>query len=196
MAKRAPIYSKRGIIRWLPWASGLVLVAGAVTFLIVFFGNTADPLPESSPAPNSAQTPAAVEDPVQKTVPLDPKARRVAGQFILTAVARENLHLAWKLSGPDIRQNLTLKEWLTGNIPVQYFPADAIDRAPMKVDESFADSALLEVALLPKAGADIRGQVFFIGLKKVGRGKDARWVVNYFAPRSAPAIPVAPDAGS
>lgn len=192
MAKRAPFYSKQGIIRWLPWASGLVLVAGTVTFLIVFFGNTAEPLPEATRAQGDGTT-AAAPEPVQKTVPLDPKARRVAGEFILTAVARENLRKAWTLAGPDIRQNLTLKEWLTGNIPVQYFPADAIDRAPMKVDESFATSALLEVALLPKDSADIRGQVFFVGLQKVGKGKQARWVVNYFAPRSAPAVPVAPE---
>jgi hypothetical protein len=180
-------------MRRLPWISGLVLVAGIVTFTIVFFGNTADSEPTPAPPPNSQQQAAPVEEAAQKTVPLDPQARRVAGQFILTAVARENLRLAWKLSGPDIRQNLTLKEWMTGNIPVQYYPADAIDKAPMKIDESFKDSALLEVAILPKEGAKIRGQVFFIGLKKIGKGKNARWVVNYFAPRAAPAIPVAPE---
>jgi hypothetical protein len=193
MAKRAPVYTMSGFMRRLPWISGLVLVAGIVTFAIVFFGNTADPEPTPPPRPNSQQQAAPAEEAAQKTVPLDPMARRVAGQFILTAVARENLRLAWKLSGPDIRQNLTLKEWLTGNIPVQYYPADAIDKAPMKIDESFKDSALLEVAILPKAGAKIRGQVFFIGLKKIGKGKNARWVVNYFAPRAAPAIPVAPE---
>jgi hypothetical protein len=68
---------------------------------------------------------------------------------------------------------------------VQYYPADAIDTATFKIDESHPSEALLEVALVPKKGAEVKPQIFFIGLKKV-KGK---WLVNYWAPRSSIAVP-------
>lgn len=61
----------------------------------------------------------------QQPVKLDPAARQVADKFILTAVARKNLGEAYELTHPDLRQGLTKQQWLTGNIPVQYYPADA-----------------------------------------------------------------------
>jgi hypothetical protein len=45
------------------------------------------------------------------------------------------------------------------------------------------------VALVPKEGAEVKPQIFFIGLKKV-KGK---WMVNYWAPRAGVSIP---NAGS
>ena len=52
--------------------------------------------------------------------------------------------------------------------PRSVLPADAIDAATFKIDESHTDEALLEVALIPK-GRDVKPQIFFIGLKKVKR---------------------------
>jgi hypothetical protein len=163
--------------------SGLVLVAGLVAFTIAYFGNTAD----SQETPLSNEPAQVFKE--RKQVPLDLGARRAAGRFILTAVAREHLAESYDLTHPQLRQGMTKKEWLTGNIPVQPYPTDAIEQATFKVDESYPDEAILEVALLPKKGETIKPQLFFIGLKKSGTGKAARWQVYYWAPRSPPEIP-------
>ena len=75
------------VMRWLPWVAGAVLGVGLLVGGISFFGlwNTAKPLP--SPGPSTP-----IQRPVkEKTVALSPEARRVAGRFILTAVARRKL---------------------------------------------------------------------------------------------------------
>ena len=185
MAKRSGPFTRRGLVRWLPWASAAVFIAGLVSVTIVFFGNTAKPLPEVK----TPKLPPAPVERVQKKVPLDPKAREVAGKFILTAVSRENLRAAWPLAGPEIRQGMTLKEWLKGDIAVPYYPAHAIDKAPMRIDESYADEAQISVQLLPKDGVDVRPAQFTIVLRALGKGKNRRWVVDYFLADTLPPFP-------
>ena len=170
--------------RSLSLLSGLVLVAGAVALAATWIGDTG----KSFESPLSDE-PAQVFTP-RKQVPLDVEARRVAGRFILTAVARVNLGDSYELVHPELRQGMTRQEWLTGNIPVVYYPAKEIETATFKVDESYPDEAILEVALLPKDATIVKPQVFFIGLKKAGRGAAARWQVNYWVPRAAPRIPI------
>jgi hypothetical protein len=165
--------------------SGLALVVGVVAFAVAWVGDSGTSL--ESPLSNE---PAQVYSP-RKHVPLDADARKVAGRFILTAVARENLGESYALAHPELRQGMSKREWLTGNIPVVYYPAKQIEAATFKVDESYAGEAILEVALLPKDAAKVKPQVFFIGLKKVGKGSAARWKVNYWVPRAAPQIPTA-----
>lgn len=157
----------------------LLLVAGVVAALVTWIGDTGT----SQEAPVS-ERPAQVFTP-RKQVPLDAEARRVAGRFILTAVARENLGESYALAHPELRQGMTRAEWLTGDIPVVYYPAAAIDTATFKVDESYADEVILQVALLPRASSAERPQVFYIGLKKTA----GRWQVHYWVPRGAPGLP-------
>ncbi|MGH3071577.1 MAG: hypothetical protein ACRDNB_04805 [Gaiellaceae bacterium] len=163
--------------------AGLLLIAGVVAFGVAYVGDTG----ASQETPLSDK-PAQVFTP-RKQVPLDEAARRVAGRFILTAVARENLAESYALAHPELRQGLTKREWLTGNIPVVYYPAKAIETATFKVDESYPDEAILEVALLPKDSSKVKPQIFFIGLKRSA----ARWQVYYWVPRAAPAVPSARD---
>lgn len=159
-----------------------MFVAGLVAFLVVFFGNTAAPVGSKI---TDTETGAAVVAGKQPSVAIDPEARQVAGEFILTAVARKDLARSYEITHPDLRQGLSLKEWETGNIPVQFYPADAIDNATFKIDESHANDAVLEVALIPKAGETIKPQIFYIGLKKV----EGNWLVDYWAPRGSAAVP-------
>lgn len=163
----------------------LTLLAGTVALTVAWVGDRGTAL--DSPLSNE---PAQVYTP-RKHVPLDAEARKVAGRFILTAVARLNLAESYALAHPELRQGMSKREWLTGNIPVVYYPAKQIETATFKVDESYPGEAILEVALLPKNGAKVKPQVFFIGLKKVGTGTSARWQVNYWVPRAAPQIPTA-----
>ena len=169
--------------RYLLWASGIVLAAGIAVFLIVFLRNT-----------GSTEQEHFTNKPVQKVstpkkAPLEPAVRVVAGKFILTAVQRKNLGQAWTLSGPGIRQDLTRKEWLTGNIPVIPF-LKPIKLTSLKVDLSSKNYALIELLLVPKQG---RAEIYDMELIKVGNGDQAHWVVNSWVPRARPAIPNNPS---
>ena len=181
-ALRAVLSSPRQQRRLLVLAS-FVLAAGIVAVMVTFFRNTADPVPN-----RVTNQPANLLPKPGKRVELSREARRVAGMFILTAVGRDNLAKSWPLVHPTLKQGMTRRQWLTGNIPVQYYPVNTLDLAPMHIEESYERSAMLQVALLPKKGANIKPQVFFLGLKKIGNGKSARWLVDYWAPYSSPGM--------
>lgn len=178
-------------MRWLPWVAGAVLIVGIAVGTASFFGlwNTAKPLPAPGP-----RTP--IQRPVkEKTVPLSPEARRVAGRFILTAVARRNLAESYDLVGPQLRQGMTRAQWMTGAIPVVPYPVNLVKLTPMKVDLSYRDHALVEVALIPRdgamlGGAKVKPQLFFLELRVYGKGKNRHWLVTDWVPRGAPHIPL------
>jgi hypothetical protein len=169
----------------LPWIVAVVGVAVAIVLLIVFFWNTGTS--DKTPLSNK---PADDRSAVPKTKKLDPAARTVAKRFIETAVARKNLRAAYALVGPGLKQGESLKNWMTGNIAVVPYPVDKLDYAPMKIDYSYKNEALLEVALLPTDKAQKEGtkpQLFFLTLKRLG----GKWVVDGWVPRSAPPVPSA-----
>ena len=143
---------------------------------------------KNAPVEHISTTPAQVAEP-QVKAPLATEARRVAMRFIQTAVARENLAEAWTLVGPNLRGGLTKERWIKGENPVVPFPIAKLEVAPYKVDESFETSALLEVALLPREGSGVRSQIFFLELKRVGKGRNARWVVDNWVPRASAVVP-------
>jgi hypothetical protein len=174
--------------RWLPWIAGVVLVAGIAGVLIRFVGNTAN-----TNVPQVSNRPAVVPK-HDKTVKLSAAARQVAGQFILTAVTRKDLARAWTLTAPALHEDLTYKQWLTGNIPVIPYPAD-VNLAPMKIDYSYADRALVEVFLLPKQGSKVKPALFLLGVHRFGTGAKAHWLVDYWAPRATPSIPLSSSRG-
>jgi hypothetical protein len=174
--------TKRTLSRALPWVAGLIFVAGVVAFSTVYLFDTGESVESQI---TDRETGAAIVPEEQPSVALDPEARKVAGRFILTAVTRANLAESYGITHPELRQGLSLDEWKTGNIPVQFYPAEAIDTATFKIDLSHPREALLQVALVPKEGANVKPQIFFIGLKKV-KGK---WLVNYWAPYSTPSLP-------
>ena len=185
-AFREPLPERKLWEKMLPWVAGLVLAAGVVAVIVKF-------VPSSNGTQSSGKTehPTIVSSKPPKTVPLAKEARVTAGRFILTAVRRQNLGAAWKLVGPELRQDLTYKQWLTGNIPVIPYLAP-ISLTPMKVDYSFRNQALLEVALVPKKGAKVDGaaaktELYFLELRRTGKASRAHWVVWSWVPRlSAP----------
>ncbi len=174
-------------------------MAGIVAFSVAYFGSSDEPAREVAPAAAPSKvvinTPPAENGP---SVPVAREARVAAGEFILSAVTRENLPKAWRITDPqsEVRRcgirPCTYKEWLTGNIAVVPYPAGSIDKASFAVDESFRNRVLLQVALLPKDGSKVRGQIFYIGLRAVGQGTSRRWLVTEWFPRVV--IPV-PNAG-
>ena len=177
---------RRRIERIVPWISIAVLLAGIGVAVWKWW-----PSLNQEPNVSSAPTSRNVVPVKEKAVPLSKEARRVAGRFILTAVVRENLAEAWTLSGPQIRQDLTRKEWLSGNIPVVPFTAK-VKLAPMKVDYSFENHALVEVVLIPPEKSKVKPETFWLELKNVGAGANKHWVVWSWVPRVSPPIPVNP----
>jgi hypothetical protein len=172
--------------RWrkaLPWVAGAVLLVGVLVFVGVRWSNTG----------HTTVTPLhGAADDVSKiptTVKLAPGAQRAARDFIKTAVARKDLRRGYALAGPQIRQGQTLKEWMTGNIAVVPYPVDDIDFAPMKIDYSYKNEALIEVALLPKNGAKVRPIIFSMSLV---RDEQGNWLVNSWVPKAS--APVHADA--
>jgi len=170
--------------RALPWVAGVLMFAGVIAALAVFVGNTANPQKETF----SNQPVTDVTKP-EKNVPVPAEVRAIAQKFIKTAVARRNLESAYAIVGPSIKQGMSLAEWKTGNIAVVPFPIDKLDYAPFKVDYAHSRDVLMEVALLTKAGSGVKGQTFFIDVKKFGTGDKARWLVDNWVPRGSAPVP-------
>jgi hypothetical protein len=174
-----PELRRPGWQKALPWVVGVVLVGAVVAGAIIFW-NTG----ESTKTP-LLNKPADDRSSVPPTVKLTPQATQVARRFIQTAVARKNLPEAYSLVTEQIRQGQSLKSWNTGNIAVVPYPADAIKYAPMKIDYSYPNDALIEVALLPKAGAKIRPALFQMELVK----RKGKWLVTSWTPKSSAPVP-------
>jgi hypothetical protein len=162
-----------------------VFAAGAVVFTFTFVRNTATNN-ETAISDEPAQVLKA-----QKKAPVSDDAKAIAEQWILGAVTRRDLVGTFDLTHPDIRGSMTRAQWESGNIPVIPYPADTVFDDRWRVDYSYEDEALLEVGLIPGEGQSQRALTFYIGLKKVGTGADARWVVNYWSPRYRPPVPLA-----
>ena len=158
----------------------LAVGVGALTF--VLFRNTGDTTETFSTEPANIFKP-------EKTVTVDPAARRVAGMFIKTAVARKSLAASYDLVHPDLRQGMTRKQWATGNIPIVYYPTGDLQIASFKVETSVKDNVVLQVFMVPKVGSKAEPVIFFIGLKRTA---GQPWQVYMWEPRYTPAIP---DAG-
>ena len=176
---RTEIQRRPGWQKALPWVIGVVLVGGAIAAGIIWSNtgkSTATPL-TNKPALDVSKVPS--------TVKLKPGAQTVARRFIETAVARKNLPEAYNLVTQQLKQGQSLKSWNTGNIAVIPYPVDDIKYAPMKIDFSYANEAQIEVALLPKAGAKIKAQLFLMDLVK----RNGKWFVNSWVPKSSPMVP-------
>ncbi|MGZ8687795.1 MAG: hypothetical protein ACXWZP_05140 [Gaiellaceae bacterium] len=157
-----------------------VLAVGVGVFTFVFFRNTGDATETFSNEPADIYKP-------QQTVGIDPDAKRIAGEFIKTAVARQNLAASYDIVSPELRQGMSRKQWASGNIPVVYYPSGDLQLATFKVDRSLANEVVWQVFMVPKTGSGVQPAVFYIGLKRTG--EKAPWKVFYWVPRYQPALP-------
>ena len=175
---RTPFWRRQGFWRVaLPVAAALAVVLALLVILQVSVGSNGTP---------NAVTGWGVTYPTPKppkTVKLDPAAQRVMSKFVRTAVARKNLDAAYMISGPHVREGMTLKQFLTGNIAVVPYKVTSKTSAQLKVDKSYATSAQLEVYL---ATPGHRGRDFYVDLIK----KNGKWFVDGWVPRGTPPIPV------
>jgi hypothetical protein len=177
---------------WLPWLAALVLAVGVGLLIARAFdawgGSSGTKQVPSQPAAGGAHVTTPTRE---RTVPLEPAARAVARKFLLTAVARRRIAESYDLVGAPLKQGMTRAEWATGNIPIVPYPVTEKSFAPLGVDFSYKDHALLEVTLLPDAGkTSPKPQQFFLELRAYGQGNARRWVVVGWVPRAAPAVPL------
>lgn len=184
-------FSNERFQRALVTIAAILLVAGVVAVLSVRAGgDDNESRPETTAAPPAVNTTQEVE-----SGKLERGARIAAGEFILAAAGREDLKKAWQLSDPELKDQCgcTYKQWLKGNIPVQYYPVGNLDVAAFEIEEASPNAAVLLVALVPKEGEKVKPQTFYIGLKNRKQGDKKRWLVNYWAPRASVAVPALPD---
>ena len=176
MSTFASRVSSPRFVRKLSWIAGFILFAGVIAFSVAYFGDRADKTDVRAATNEPAPLKAA------PTVPLDPNARRVAGEFVISAVTRQNVKKAWTLSHPNLRSAVSRKDWMEGTLPVPFYAANAIDAASFKTDLSHPRDVVLDLLILPKKGSGYRPQAFFVTLKAVGNGKAKRWLVVSFVP--------------
>jgi hypothetical protein len=171
--------------RRLLWIGLPVLAFGVAGAIVLGIGDTGSKVED-----RLTNEPAVV--PVQeKKAPLASAARKAAGEFILTAVARRNLGRSWELTHPTLREGFTRAQWLTGDIPIVPYPVSRTEPSPMSVEESHENSAVMRVALAPEKGSEVKSQIFWIGVRAVGKGADRRWLVDYWAPYTTIPVPSA-----
>lgn len=173
--------------------AGALLVVGAAAYI--------SSRPDPSPATNTETYGRDYELPEETTAftasDLPKGVRQIAGEFILAAAGREDLAKAWKLTHPELRAQCgcTYKQWLTGDIPVQYYPSRDISTAAFEVDDVTPREVFMRVLLLPKESSEVKPQVFDIGLKASGTGKNKTWLVNYWNAKVAIQVPATPQGG-
>jgi hypothetical protein len=102
----------------------------------------------------------------------------VMSRFIKTAVARKQLDTAYDMTLPELRGEMTRKQWRTGNIPVVPFPAVGI--YDMVLDYSYEGDVAYDVAVIGNRGGI---KTFLIEMKQAGRGNHASWKVAAWVPK-------------
>ena len=173
------------------WGGLTLAVVGGAVAVGIIWPNTAPKVPErwtnepievvkqEAPVPISAETRQAT--------------LQTAARFIQTAVRRERLAESYDLVAPSLRGGMTRKEWLTGNIPVQYYP---VQEARYRFDYSYPSLVGWQIAVWPRRGHELRPMVFLIDLVPQGAGKNRRWVVSSWSPAGVPeSAPFTPDSG-
>jgi hypothetical protein len=175
------ITGSRRVRRRITWLAALGAAAGAIAVLVLVLPNHGG---DTTVAPTADSPRQHIEVQQKRLEKLPAQARTVAGEFLLTALARKHLDQAWKLAGPEVREGLTHKEWMTGNIAVPVADGGVGDTR-MGVDSVTADEVWLRVLVSPaRAGKQFRPMVYSVRLNRVG----GHWLVNELQPRVGVAI--------
>lgn len=179
--------SSRRFNRWLLVIGAVVLAAGIIAILVTKVGNNSGTTENVNPT----GPPISALEKAEKNIRFPAAAWKVAQQFIASAPARKNLAQSYALADAKVRGGLTLKQWMTGNIPVPYFPSTKIIRYNWKnTNYAHPRDAAVNLILVPTAKSGLpRPAPFQIGVVKVGHGASAHWLVDYFGAVQGPPVP-------
>jgi hypothetical protein len=180
MSLRSSLTSARAQRRLL-WIGSAVVAVAVAAGLVLALGTTTN-----TTADVVSDEPAVIVNGGAKA-PLPRAARKVAGEFILTTVTRKDLARGWEITHPSLREGMTKQEWLKGDIPIVPYPVSTTDTAPMSVEESYKDHAIMRVALSAEKGTNVKPQLFFIGVRKF----HGQWRVDYWGPYATVPVPSA-----
>ena len=178
--------------RFMLWFGVAVLAVGAFALILAFArgsdSTNTNPSPGFHPSLPSKSIPLKNANGVTiKTFyQLDPGMRSAIRKFISTAVMRRNLDKGWAATAPALRNGVTHKQWMTGNLPVVPYPVDNLDTVQYYLDYASTKAILVEVGVSAKASLGIRPASFQLELVPVGHG---RWAVDYWMPRWTPPVP-------
>jgi hypothetical protein len=182
--------------RLMLWVGVAVFVAGAFALVFKFAGGS-DATPKNPDKGFKATLPAPTHPlknsqgvTVKTFEQLDPSMRATIRKFIGTAVARKHLEEGWKVTAPSLRNQVSHKQWMTGNLPVIPFPVENLDRVQYYLDYASTQAVLIEVGVTPKASAHMRPATFQLEIVPVknGSGK-TQWLVDYWMSRWTPPLP-------
>ena len=173
--------------RWrrrILWALPFMLAAVGLAVLIASLPSENETLAEEpSPTPVSTVGAPQVET-LGRRAAVTPATRRevnaVLQRFVRHAVARERPEEAWDLVTPDLKAGQTRAEWRRGDLPVYPFPARVEEATGWYVLESFENDLLLTLLMHARRGN--RAIAYQVELKRVGEGRNRRWLVDSFIP--------------
>jgi hypothetical protein len=165
--------------RWrrrLIFAAIVVTVATPLIILGVHYSSPGNPGNANGPTvPDYVQPTKAAFTAEKKR-----EVRAVLKKFIGTAVVRHNVAAAWDIAGPSLKQDVSRKEWNRGDIPVVPYPAAKKGWGNWSyVQYSYTNAVGLEVFLFPKPGSGWSAMTADV---EVVKGKNGRWLVDYWMP--------------
>jgi hypothetical protein len=172
---RSPRWRRRLVKITVP-----IVIAVPLIVLGIHYSNPGNP--GNATGPNVAETGFYT---VPKKAPFtaaDQRAvHRALKRFIISAVARQDVPLSWDVSGPDLRQGYTRKQWTAKGIPVVPYPAANHGVGQWDyVEYSFKNDVGLEVFLFPQPGSGFSAMT---ADAEVVKGHDGQWRVNYWMPK-------------
>lgn len=165
-------------MRVLMVASASLFCVGVIAFVQVRADNGPAPTRASQDVKQSAARQTEVLPKTGGT--LTPAARKVAGRFVITALTRTHLDEAWNMAAPELRNVVTRKQWLAGEMPFAPYPVMSLASTRFAVVTTAPDKVLLQVFLLPKVGEEEVYEPLRYDMTLIKQG--GRWVVSYMVP--------------
>jgi hypothetical protein len=160
-------------------------IAGAalliVVLLLVFFRNTG----HSTATPINEHEQAQVYHPpktVKATAEQKAAAVSTLSRFVRSAVIRRDLASSWPLATAHMKDGTSHADWLSGNLPVVPYPANAFRTAGYTLKYQYKGILGYDVLVLPKktqAGQLAGQQVYACELHDV----HGSWLVEQCYPR-------------
>ena len=175
--------------RWrrrILWTLPFVLVAVSFAVLIASLPSENEELSEEpAPVPPAARVTEDVPD-LGRRVSVTPATRRevnsVLTRFVRHAVVRDDPEAAWDLATPGLKAGQTRAEWRRGDLPVFPFPAKVDEATGWYVLESFENDLLVSLLMHARPGTKRGAIAYQVELKRVGNGRNRRWLVDAFVP--------------
>ena len=159
-------------------ASAGLLIIGAIVFVQTRTDEGPAPTADTRTGTTTQATPIR-EGPNLK---LDGQVQRVASRFLLTALGRTNYGESWRLAAPELRSQVTRKQWFAGTMPFAPFP---VRSASYQIVGESPSEVLLTVYVVPKPNTEYEDPIRYdMTLVK----RKGNWLVSYLVPYAPPPI--------